>query len=294
MNSYKFIVNPVAGGGKAAKLFPRIKEFFDSAKAEYDYYFTRGPGDAIEKAARAAEEGFDIVVAVGGDGTANEVLNGIAHSKAVLAAIRGGKGNDFATAVDMPSDIDSACRDLLAAKTRNIDLAKVLNRYFINSVGVGFDATVALRVNRGVRPFRGVSAYIYAFFLTLFSYKQVEMEIDFGNGPREINPLLVAVGIGQNYGGGMRILPDAIQDDGLFDICILDWMDKLSLAYSFPKVFSGSHVKMKQVTMHRTEKVSLKTGEPVPLHMEGEILFGNEMNFTLEPCGMTVLTGGIK
>ncbi|MFO8192316.1 MAG: diacylglycerol kinase family lipid kinase [Bacillota bacterium] len=292
MKSYKFIVNPKAGGGRAIKLVPRIKEIFTQAKAEHDFEYTSGPGDAIERAARASEKGFDIVVAVGGDGTVNEVLNGIAHTDSVLAALRGGKGNDFAIAVNMPSDIETACQDLLKAKIKRIDLGKVLDRHFINSVGVGFDATVALRVNKGVRPFKGVSAYIYAFFLTLFSYKQVEMEIDLGNGPEEINPLLVAVGIGSNYGGGMKILPGAIQDDGLFDICILDWMDKASLAYNFPKVFNGSHVKMKQVTMNRSEKVILKTGAQLPLHMEGEILFGDEMNFTIEPGGMPVLIGG--
>ncbi|MDY6825798.1 MAG: diacylglycerol kinase family protein [Bacillota bacterium] len=220
MKSYKFIVNPIAGGGRAIKLVPRIKDIFTQAKAEFDFEITSGPGDAMEMAARALEKGFDIIVAVGGNGT------------------------------------------------------------------------VALRVNTGVKPFKGVSVYIYAFFLTLFSYKQVKMEIDLGNGPEEINPLLVAVGIGQNYGGGMKILLFAIQDDGLFDVCILDWMDKISLAYNLPKVFISSHVKMKQVTMNRSEKATLKIDTPLPLHMEDKILFGNVMNSTIEHGGMPVLIGG--
>lgn len=291
MYNYKFIVNPVAGGGRAKSLMPAVINRFKEAKADFDLYETRGPRDAIEAAKKAAEEGYDIVVAAGGDGTVNEVLNGIVGSKAILAALRGGKGNDFAIAVNMPKDVDAACRALLKAETKKIDLGKVLDRYFINSVGVGFDAAVALRVNRGVKPFKGVSAYIYAFFATLKSYQTVDMEIDLGNGPVASHPVLVAVGIGQNYGGGMKIVPDAIQDDGLFDICVLDSMSRIKLIYHFPKVFSGKHIFIEEAGMYRSKEIKLRLSETRPLHMEGEILFGDEMHFTLDPKGMTVLVG---
>ncbi len=291
MESYKFIVNPVAGGGKAKAMMPKIKEYFRNAGADFDIYQTRGPCDAIEAASRSAEEGFDIVVAVGGDGTLNEVLNGLVGTKSVLAVIHGGKGNDFATAVHMPREPEKACRDLLRAETKDIDLGKVLDRYFINTVGVGLDAAVALRVNRGVRPFTGVSAYIYAFFETLLSYKVIDMEIDLGNIKLKMSPFLVAVGIGQAYGGGMKVLPDAIQDDGLFDICVFNNMNRLAMAYHFPKVFSGKLKDIEQAGMYRAREVKLKLSEVSPLHLEGEILFGDRMHFTLEPGGMTVICG---
>ncbi len=170
MKSYKFIVNPIAGGGRANSLVPEIDQAFKAAGAEYDIYTTKGPRDAIEAAARAADDGFEIVVAVGGDGTVNETLNGIVGKEAILAALHGGKGNDFATAVGMPRDPEQALKTLLKASVKAIDLGKVMDRYFINSVGVGFDASVALRVNKGVRPFKGTSAYIYTFLTSLFSY----------------------------------------------------------------------------------------------------------------------------
>lgn len=291
MKSYFFIVNPVAGGGKAKSQVHRIEENFRNSGAEYRVYQTTGPRDAIEAAARAAEEGFDVVVAAGGDGTVNEVLNGLVGSKAALASLHGGKGNDFATAVCMPRDIDQACRALLEGEIRPIDLGKVMDRYFINSVGVGFDAAVALRVNRGVRLFKGVSAYIYAFFETLLSYKWIEMEVDLGNGPISTTPVLVAVGIGQAYGGGMRIVPDAIQDDGLFDVCVFETMPRLALIYHFPKVFGGRLKHLEQAKMFRTSEVKLHLSAVRPLHMEGEILFGDRMHFTIEPKGMRVLFG---
>lgn len=289
MSSYKFIVNPIAGGGKTRSLMPKIEKRFKEAGAEFDIYITKGPKDAIEAAERAASEGFEIIVAVGGDGTVNEVLNGIVHTKAALAAIHGGKGNDFATAVNMPRDLDHACAALLRADIKNIDLGKVLDRYFINSVGVGFDAAVALRANQGVRPFKGVSAYVYSFLKMLYSYEPVEMIIDLGTGPVKKTPLLVAVGIGTSYGGGMKIVPEAIQDDGLFDVCVMDVMNRLSLVYHFPKVFSGTLKNLEQASMYRTSTVKLSLSAPRPLHLEGEILFGDELHFTLKPKAMKVL-----
>lgn len=291
MNSYKFIVNPIAGAGKAKSLIPAIRENFRQAGAEFDIYQTSAPRDAIEAAEKAAQDGFNVLVAVGGDGTVNEVLNGIAGRKVILATLPGGKGNDFATAVNMPRNIDAACQDLLRADTKDIDLGRVMDRYFINSVGVGFDAAVARRVNEGVKLFKGVSAYVYAFFETLLNYEVVDIEIDLGRGPMKSSPLLVAVGIGQAYGGGMRIVPDAIQDDGLFDVCIFEDMNRLSLIYHFPKVFSGKLKGIKQAGMYRAQEIRLKLSEERPLHMEGEIFMGDQMHFTLQSKAMKVLTG---
>ncbi len=295
VRSYKFIINPIAGGGKTKALIPALEQVFKDHGADYDLYWTKGRGDGIDAAAKAAEEGFEIIVAVGGDGTVNEVLNGIAGTGAVLAAVHGGKGNDFATAVGMPREIKAAGAALLNGNTRAIDLGRVMDRYFINSVGVGFDAAVAQRVNNGLKYFKGVSAYTYVFLEKLFSYKSVEAMIDIGNGPRQAVPLLVAVGIGQAYGGGMKIVPDAIQDDGLFDVCVFeDSMSRLGLMYHFPKVFSGKLKYVAQASMYRVPEVKLQLSEPRPLHMEGEILVGDSMHFTLEPRAMTVLTGDIN
>ncbi len=288
---YQFIANPIAGGGRAKSQVPRIIKNFTEAGADFELYTTTGPGDAVDAARQAAAGGFDVVVAIGGDGTVNEVLNGIAGSGAILAAVHGGKGNDFAQAVGMPRDIDAACAALLRGKTKAIDLGRVMDRYFINSVGVGFDAVVAHRVNQGVKLFRGVSAYIYTVFKTLTTYAPVQMEVTLDDTSFTMHPMLVAVGIGQAYGGGMRIVPDAIQDDGLFDVCVIDRTGRLELAYHFPKVFKGNHTRMKQTSMYRSKEVKLQLSAVHPLHMEGEILFGDRMHFTLEHKGMKVLTG---
>lgn len=291
---YKLIYNPIAGAGRAQRLLPRLIENFKAAGAAFGIHTTSGPGDAVEAARRAADDGFDVVVAVGGDGTVNEVLNGIVGTGAALAAVHGGKGNDFARTAQMPRDIDAASAVLLRGRQRSFDLGRVLDRYFINSVGVGFDAAVAHRVNQGVKPFKGVSAYIYAVFRTLFSYRPTEMEITIDGSSFTLCPALVAVGIGKCYGGGMMIVPDALPDDGFFDVCVIDWMAPAKLAYHFPKVFKGAHTRLKQTSLYRAREVHLQLGRVHPLHMEGEILMGDRMHFTLEPRGMKVISGGIS
>ncbi len=291
MNRYKLIVNPIAGGGKALKLLPRIEEKLAAGGVDFDTHITSCRGDATVAAKEAAEKGFNIVVAVGGDGTVNETLNGIAETGAALAAVHGGKGNDFCLSTRMPRNIDDACEALIKAEIRYIDLGRVLNRYFINSVGTGFDAAVAHRVNKGVKPLKGLSAYIYSVVITLMIYRVFEMEIALPDETISARPMLVGVGIGKSYGGGMMIVPDALLDDGLFDICIFDQLSKPALLYHFPKVFSGSHVKLKQACMYRADQLVIRTAVDVPLHMEGEIFFGREMHFTLKPKGMPVLVG---
>lgn len=288
---YKLIYNPIAGGGRAQKLLPRLVKNFKAAGAVFDVHTTSGPGDAVEAARRAAADGFDVAVAVGGDGTVNEVLNGIVGTAAALAAVHGGKGNDFARTAQMPCDIDAASAVLLRGRQRSFDLGRVLGRYFINSVGVGFDAAVAHRVNQGVKPFTGVSAYIYAVFRTLFSYRPTEMEITIDGSSLTLCPVLVAVGIGKCYGGGMMIVPDAFPDDGFFDVCVIDWMAPAKLAYHFPKVFKGTHTRLTQTSIYRAREVHLKLSRAHPLHMEGEVLMGDKMHFTLEPRGMKVISG---
>ncbi len=292
MYKYKFIVNPIAGGGKASSLVPVIERCFKNQSVEFDIYWTKRPKDGIEVAEKAARNGFEVIVAVGGDGTVNEVLNGIVGTGAILATVHGGKGNDFATAVKMPSDIEAACQTLLIGKTKKIDLGKVLDRYFINSVGIGFDAEVANRVNNGIKYMKGPAAYTYAFLEKLMSYHSVEALVDLGNNAQKLKPLLIAVGIGQAYGGGMRIVPDAIQDDGFFDICIFDdTLPRLALIYHFPKVFFGKLKNLKQAHMYRSKELTVRLSEPRYIHMEGEILFSDQMQFTIQPLGMTVLTG---
>ena len=287
----KVIVNPMAGRGRAVRAIPTICRTLEKGGADYDVYVTKGPGDAIAAARRGVEEGYDVIAAAGGDGTTNEVANGLAGCEAALAVIPCGSGNDMAISLGIPKDVESACRVLLSGKTRNRDLGRVIDRYFVNAVGVGFDATVARVASNDLRwlPVRGAPLYVIAVLKTLADYKASEMVLTVDEKVMAVRPLLVAVGIGKTYAGGMKIVPDALPDDGLYDICVVESMGSLEALYHLPKVFTGSHTKLRQATMLRGRYVSIRSSAPVSLHMDGEVFVTDLMEFTLIPGGLRAI-----
>jgi len=289
---YKFIVNPVAGKKEAETLIPQMQRLLKDKEVSYDFYVTRGPEDAIHEARRAVEEGFNVVVAVGGDGTVNEVANGLAGSQAALATIPLGKGNDFAMAMDMPFSPEASLKALLEGNRKTIDLGKVLNRYFVNSLGVGFDASVAYRINRQGAPWfkRGKWPYVYGILATFLSYKPVEMELTLDSETLKCSPMLVAVGIGCTYGGGINILPGSVQDDGYFDVCVIYGMKKLELLYYLPRVIKGNHRSLDKCDFFRNREITIKMARETPIHLDGEIFTGEELHFSLQHRGIHIIT----
>ncbi|MGE5588142.1 MAG: diacylglycerol/lipid kinase family protein [Clostridia bacterium] len=287
----KVIVNPMAGRGRAVRAIPVICRTLEQGGADYDIYVTKGPGDAITAARKAVDEGYEVIAAAGGDGTTNEVANGMAGQKAALAVIPCGSGNDMAISLGVPKNVEQACRVLLNGKVSKRDLGRVIDRYFVNAVGVGFDATVARAASKDLRwlPVRGAPLYVIAILKTLAEYKACEMLLTVDDKVMTVRPLLVAVGIGKTYAGGMKIVPDAVPDDGLYDVCVVESMGSLEALYHLPKVFTGSHTKMEQATMLRGRYVSLRSSAPVPLHMDGEVFVTESMEFTLVPGGLNAI-----
>lgn len=285
---HQLIVNPKAGNGRSQKLLPYIEKTFQERGIPYDIYITRGPNDATQAAKRAAET-HDILVAIGGDGTIHEVVNGMATSSATLGILPVGTGNDYARALGYPKEIDRACLALLEGKTKKMDLGHVLDRYFVNCVGVGFDGVVAHYANQGIKYVSGAWVYIIAILKTLITYRPVNMEILLDGKSFSLNPTLVAVGIGQSYGGGMQILPHAIVDDGLFDVCIIEETGRLKTLFTFPQVIQGRHLSLKEVEIYRCQEVCISMRSPMKLHMDGEIFTNQELHFTMIPKGIKVI-----
>ncbi len=289
---YKFIINPRAGKGKYKQdqLHQITKEITRIARRnhiDHEIDISNYPGEAIQLSRQAAQKGFQIIVAVGGDGTVNEVANGMAESNAVLAALPCGKGNDFANILSMPNQLEKAIHALFQGKIKLIDLGKALNRYFVNTAGVGFDAQVASRINQQGTPFFKQSkwSYIYGVFATFLTYHPLPMEIFLDGTAGDIHlqcsPMMVAVGIGRSCGGGIKVLPTSIQDDGYFDVCVIDKMNKGNFLYYLPQVIAGKHVNLNQCYFYRARKVNLKATQPLTLHMEGEIFTEKEICFDL-------------
>lgn len=280
-----FIVNPVAGKGKTLGLIPEIKQYCESNNYEYEIVTTECPGHATEIAqVNSAAQNLRIY-SVGGDGTLNEVLNGMAGSGSSLAAFPSGTGNDFIRSIigaDIPKDL---IKSTVEGTERLIDYAKVNEKYFINITSLGFDAEVAYQSGHYKKlPFvTGKMAYILGIFSSIIACSNHHMEIKVDGTLMSGKSLLAAVGNGNFYGGGMLALPDARIDDGLFDICHVEAMKRTKILKLFPKYMKGQHASIKGVHFYRGKKVEITVDKPIPMNLDGEIIIIQKAEFEIFP-----------
>lgn len=271
--SYYFIVNPVAGQGKKLSFVSEITGFCQRNYLNYKLVMTHKPKEAIELA-REASKKYEVIVAVGGDGTVNEVVNGIADTDAKLGIIPIGSGNDFAKQMGLTYNLSKDLRILMDGKFIKVDLGRVNNRhYFINGVGVGFDGEVAYRVRDFFKYAKGFSGYLLSVFRTLATYKfhKVKFFID-GEIVKDDKILLIATCNGTTYGGGFKVAPSAKVDDGLFTVCFVSKMGKFYAMRNIPKILQGTHVSLPEVSMYTGKSVKIKSEKELFSQLDGEIL----------------------
>lgn len=280
-----FIVNPAAGKGRTLKLIPEIKEYCDNHGLIYEIAVTEYPGHATEIANVHSSSQTLRIYSVGGDGTLNEVLNGMVKSGSSLAVIPCGSGNDFIRSIvgeDIPKDI---VRLTVEGSERLIDYAMVNDKYFINITSLGFDAEVAFQTIRYKKwpLITGKMAYILGILSTILICKNHPMELKLDHEDLSGKTLLIAVGNGKYYGGGILALPEAEIDDGLFDICYVEAMSRLNILRLFPKYMKGQHNSIKGVHQYRSKKVEIKLTKPLPMNRDGEIILSQNAVFELFP-----------
>ncbi len=290
----KVILNPNAGHGRAAQEEATVVKALTSLGVDFDLVRTSCPGDAVLLSRSSAENGYDVVCAMGGDGTVNEVINGIADTGAALAVIPVGTGNDFAAAIGAPKgDVSAACAILARGNRRPMDLCRVNDRYFASSFGAGFDARVTKAANERFKRLGGIWTYIFAVMSVIWSFRPGTVRIVADGRTISKSPLLVAVTNWRSYGGGMHICPGAEIDDGLFDVCIVDNVPILKFLYSFPRVIRGTHVTMPEVEMFRAKSVHISCSQMETYHVDGEVFEADEMELTLSPMGIDVVVGEV-
>jgi len=295
----ELIVNLTAGGGKPRKYLNTVLKYLKENGLNFKVYTTSHQGEAVELAQKAADNGAELIVSVGGDGTVNEIVNGIMKSKnnPSLGIIPLGWANDFIKSTDIPSDIIEACKILIKGKTKKIDIGVVNNQiYFANICGVGFDAEVAQLANhmKSKHPnLRILSAFVYVFatikkLLSPFSYHNVKVKFD----GQEIHSkiLFIAISNGKIYGGRFKITPEAILDDGLLEICTVEEMGRLKYLMSIPKVFKGTHESIKGINFYRAKEVVIQSSEPLLAQVSGEVIEGQkEFSITLLPKSLKLI-----
>lgn len=293
---YRIVVNPTAGRGAAAHRWQVVAAELAHLGVAYAPHFTTGPGDATAVARRAAAEGFEAVVSAGGDGTLTEVVNGLVGvagpGRALpLGVLPLGSGNDFARTAGISRDLLAAARLLAQPAPRPIDLGRTGGRYFINVASAGMDAEVSRMMNADLRWLRGSTAYVVATFATLLRLRPVEVVLELDGTVHRARAVLVAVGNGRFYGGGMMVTPHAELDDGLFDLCVLGAMGRLEFVRAFPTVYRGEHLSHPKVTTYRARRVVLRTagGERLLAQADGEVIGEAPQEFVVAPGALTLL-----
>jgi diacylglycerol kinase (ATP) len=295
----ELIVNLTAGGGKPHKHLNTVSKYLKENGLNFKVCNTSHQGEAMELAQKAADNGAELIVSVGGDGTVNEIVNGIMKSKndPPLGIIPLGWANDFIKSTNIPSDTIEACKILIKGKTKKIDIGLINNQiYFANICGVGFDAEVAQLANqmKSKHPnLHILSAFVYVFatvkkLLSPFGYHNVKIKFD----GQEIHSkiLFIAISNGKFYGGRFKITPEAILDDGLLELCTVEEMGRLKYLMSIPKVFKGTHESIKGINFYRTKEVVIQSSEPILAQVSGEVIEGQKkFTITLLPKSLKLI-----
>lgn len=288
MPTMRLIVNPAAGRGYAARLEPQIRGILEGLGVPFEVQHTTRPEEATLLAEEASLAGRRPVVAVGGDGTVNEVLNGLVRAHAnggpvgTLAVIPAGSGNDFEYMLKRNDGLEEACRRLAEGKVRLIDVGRVNDRYFANGVGIGFDAVVNV-VSRRHRRLRGLPLYLLALLETVFIYYRApRMTVTYDGGEFTAPMLMISATNGRRFGGGFLVTPSAEIDDGLLDLCLAHQVSRLEILRLIPHFIRGTHTSQPAVRMARTRKVVVTSEEGLPSHVDGEIFTQDARRLEIE------------
>jgi diacylglycerol kinase (ATP) len=263
------LVNPTSGRGRGARLCGPVAERLERYGASVDVVVGRDADEAFDQARNRVARGVDVLVAVGGDGLVNMALQVVAGTPTPLGIVPAGTGNDISRALGLPVDDPVAAVDIIATgRTRAVDCGRVAGRWFGGVLSAGFDSMVNERANRMTWP-HGRARYNVATVAELRTFKPVPFVLELDGERWETEAMLVDVGNGSSYGGGMRVCPGAVMDDGLFDITVLGPIPTLDFLRFFPMVYSGRHVEHPAVTVRRARMVSLAaTG--VTAYADGE------------------------
>ncbi len=295
MARHKIIVNPVAGRGAGRMALPRIEQALSDLGLDHDTVCTERPWHGAELAQEAAAQGYEVVVAVGGDGTCNEVLNGLMLSrqaglgKACMGVLCVGRGNDFAYGMGVPTDLTAGCQALALGLRREIDVGRVVGgiypegRFFGNGVGIGFDAVVGFEAAK-LTHLHGFPNYVVAALKTVLLYFHAPLlQIQYDGQTITQNSLMVSVMNGRRMGGGFMMAPQALGDDGLLDLCIARQVSRIGILGLIPRFMQGTQGTHAAIRTGRSRQVVVSALEGVlPAHADGETLCTEGRQLILE------------
>lgn len=304
MSRYRIIVNPTSGRGAGLAAVPQIKQYLDEQGWSYEICLTERPWHAAELAQEAVAAGCDVVVGAGGDGTANEIINGLmwaqkaGRGSAALGMLAVGRGNDFAFSMHIPAGLDAGCQTLAEDHREKIDIGWVSGgdypqgRYFGNGIGVGFDAVVGFEALKMTR-LTGFPSYLVATLKTLFLYYRAPLvQIVHDQDSLTLPALMVSIMNGRRMGGGFMMAPDSSNADGLLDLCIVRQVSRGRILTLIPHFLKGTQGSQEPITTLRARRVEVTAVEGIlPAHADGETLCtqGDRLAVELLPAQLELI-----
>jgi len=297
------IINPVSGGKYAPKLWNKMLPHMETTGISFQVAFTEYIDHAGIIVKQAVADGFQHFMIIGGDGTANDVINGIFNSTGqpenfVVAMIPAGTGNDWVRTIGEYKNIMEIPEKLQSGNTFLQDVGLVTfqkenatrTRYFINIAGLGFEGQVAKKLYEKDGLLKGTKLqYQLAILQSLFVYKHTRLTLTVDGVTQSQTGLSIAAGICKYNGGGLKQLPNAIIDDGLLDMTVIGSMTKLQMVMNLPKLRNGSHVKLKSVNTFRGKTITINSEPPIYLDADGEFLGTTPVTISLIPKAIQVL-----
>jgi YegS/Rv2252/BmrU family lipid kinase len=292
-----FLVNPASDNGATGKRWPELARRASALGLNGETRCSERPGHLIELAHDAVDAGAGLVVAVGGDGTLNEVVNGIAGRDAVLATIPLGTGMDFGRTYGIPTRFDDAVRVALDGDTRTIDAGRVryrtwagadAQRWFANVGSVGMSGAVAQRANGMSKALGGKATFFYALTRVFLEWQNTEVTVTLDDIERHGRMHDVIVANGRWHGGGMMLAPNAEPDDGVFEVVLIGDIGKADFLTTAPKLYKGKHVHHPKVEVLRSRTVRVDAPQTLPIEIEGEQVGTTPATFELVPGALRV------
>jgi YegS/Rv2252/BmrU family lipid kinase len=263
-----FIINPISGIGRQKIVEKLLPTKLNHSLFDHEIAYTQYPHHAIELAKQASEQGFDIIVSVGGDGSANDVAQGLVNTQTAMGIIPVGSGNGLAHHLKIPTKISKAIEIINRAKIKRIDTGLMNDKLFISIAGVGYDALVAEKFSHGKK--RGFWPYFQLVFFEFFKYKGHNYTIRFNGQSIQRKALLISFANSSQFGYNVTIAPDASINDGFLDLCIVHKMSVINAARIVHKLFMKDIDTSRHVDVYKVKEVIIQCEEPVSSQIDGD------------------------
>ena len=289
---YLVILNPTSQHGKALELKDSLASTLKGLELDFTLHVSSSPSDVIETVKKNLDN-YTNFISFGGDGTLHSMANILVNNTDKnLGVIPMGSGNDIARNLNIPLEMEAACRVIKNCNLRKIDMGLINGKYYYLAIsGAGFDSVVNDLANNTKFPIKGPAKYTYAVYKTLLTYRSKKFHIKYDGTQRTVDAMFIVVGNMTSYGGGMKIIPDADPEDGILDVCIIKRMSKLHFIKIFPSVFKGERVNDSCVEILRAENVEIDSDYNFSVFAEGEYMCKLPAKFEIAKKSLNFIVG---